>query len=93
MIKIDLSGTLRLRSKNGGYSVSAKVPGDTHSALLAAKKIDDPFWADNELALQSLNREDWIYEREFNVSAKLLGETTVYHFESVDTLATGARSW
>jgi beta-mannosidase len=57
MKKIDLSGDWTLQPKNGEWSVPATVPGDNVSALLAAGKIPDPYWADNELQLQWIGRE------------------------------------
>lgn len=89
MLKIDLSGVWKLRNKSGNLVVPATVPGDTHSALLAAGKIPDPYWGDNELRLQGLGKEDWIYEREVEVTEQLLAEKSIFlHCESLDTIAT-----
>jgi beta-mannosidase len=87
MKMIDLRGKWRLRSRGGNIDIAARVPGDTHSALLAAGKIEDPYWGRNELALQKLNREDWIYEREFQVPASFLTEGHVFlDVEGLDTI-------
>ena len=88
MPAIDLSGAWNLRNATGSLSVPAVVPGDTHSALLAAGKIEDPYWSANELKVQQLAREDWIYEREVNVPSSLLEEDSVFlELEGVDTIA------
>ena len=60
MKKIDLSGDWTLQPKSGEWSVPAIIPGDNVSALLAAGKIPDPYWADNELQVQWIGREDWV---------------------------------
>lgn len=89
MKTLDLAGTWRLRSPARQLDVPAALPGDNCSALLKAGKIPDPYWAQNELDVQWLGREDWIYEREFHLPAALLREKSVFlHLEDVDTVAT-----
>lgn len=89
MNKIDLAGQWQLRGLNRDMSVPIAVPGDTHSALLAAEKIPDPYYADHELGMQWIGREDWCFERTFEVSAEVLAPSSVFlHCESLDTLAT-----
>lgn len=88
MKTIDLAGKWRLRNAKGNFDVAAVVPGESHSALLAAGKIEDPYWGRNELDVLSLGREDWIYEREFAVTTAMLAEEMIYlELEGVDTLA------
>ena len=60
MKTIELSGDWMLESKRGESSVPATVPGDNVSALLVAGKIPDPYWADNELQVQWIGRDDWV---------------------------------
>ena len=87
MTRIDLRGTWRL--EGAGEQVAAEIPGDSHSALLAAGKIEDPYWGTNELDLQYLNGQDWVFSRSFEVSAQVLSAPSVYlHFDSIDTVAT-----
>ncbi len=63
------------------------IPGDTHSALLAAGKIPDPYAGANELEVQWVGREDWIYERDFEVTESILRETAVFlECEYLDTV-------
>lgn len=88
MTSIDLCGKWNLRNRSGTMAVAAVVPGDTHSALAHAGKIVDPYWGENELQLQKLGQEDWIYERQVEIPASLLEEESVtIHFESLDTVA------
>jgi beta-mannosidase len=86
---IDLTGKWKLTGKSSKLSAPADVPGDTHSALLAAGKIPDPYLADNETGLLWLGGEDWTYERSFEVSEEFLQESAVFlHCDSLDTMAT-----
>ena len=59
MTTIDLSGEWRLVRVATKEAVPARVPGDTHSALLAAGKIPDPYVGTNELDVQWVGKEDW----------------------------------
>jgi beta-mannosidase len=67
----------------------ASVPGDVYSDLLAADKIPDPFYRDNENDLQWIGESDWVYESTFTVSDDLLKKDRVLlRCEGLDTLAT-----
>ncbi len=89
MKTLDLAGAWRLSSPARKLDVPATLPGDNCSALLKAGKIPDPYWAQNELDVQWVGREDWTYEREFKVPTSLLENKSVYlHLEDVDTVAT-----
>ncbi|MCC5806762.1 MAG: glycoside hydrolase family 2 protein [Opitutales bacterium] len=71
MRTIDLNGprwTFRVAS--GGSPRPASVPGCVHTDLLAAGAVPDPWWRDNEGALDWVWREDWIYCRTFTLSAE-----------------------
>jgi beta-mannosidase len=88
MKSIDLAGTWRLLRLSTGESIPAVVPGDTHSALLAAGRIPDPYWGTNELEVQGIGREDWAYERDFTVGPEVLGADRLeLSFDCLDTVA------
>ena len=55
----------------------ATVPGDVHLDLLANKKIADPFYRDNELKLQWIDKESWEYRLIFDVTQALLSRSNV----------------
>ena len=48
------------------------VPGDVHSALLQSGQIETPYFRDNELAVDWVNRCEWIIEREFEIDQSWL---------------------
>lgn len=85
--KIDLAGTWTLQNQKNQWEVPAQIPGDTHSALLDAEKIQDPYWGSNELDVQWLNQEDWIYSRKFQVDETFLNSNSVFlNCERLDTI-------
>ncbi|MET3599645.1 beta-mannosidase [Martelella mangrovi] len=67
-------------------AVELNVPGDVHSALLAAGKIEDPYWRDNETLTDWVHRSVWTAKRSFNLESMDNGHFTL-RFESVDCLA------
>lgn len=68
---------LKAGEKDQGVWMAAKVPGDVHLDLLANKKIDDPFYRDNETKLQWVEKVGWDYALDFDVPAGLMGKRNV----------------
>ena len=88
MMTLDLAGTWKLTRIRNDDTVPAQVPGDTHSALLAARRIADPYAGCNELDAQWVGREDWRYSRTFAISRDWLAMPSVFlHCGSLDTFA------
>ena len=88
MSVIDLGGAWKMRSLDGGDIVEAAVPGSVYAALLAAGKIDDPFYRENELDATRLSARDWEFSRSFSIDAAALSEERVELVcEGLDTLA------
>ncbi len=68
---------LKEGEKDQGVWMAAKVPGDVHLDLLANKKIEDPFYRDNETRLQWIEKVGWDYSLDFEVPAELMGKRNV----------------
>ncbi len=84
--RIDLSGTWE--AEGAGKRFPLAIPGDVHSALLHGGHIEDPYWGTNELDLQHLHGEDWLFTRTVSVDAGFLRAPSIYlHFDSIDTVA------
>ncbi|MEE2727428.1 MAG: glycoside hydrolase family 2 protein [Candidatus Latescibacterota bacterium] len=84
--RIHLRG--RWQAEGAGKQFALTVPGDVHSALLDAGHIEDPYWGTNELDLQYLHGEDWLFTHSVSVDADFLQAPSVYlHFDSIDTVA------
>lgn len=76
--------------QQGGKSEKhkAKIPGTIHTDLLENKLIDDPFLEDNETKLQWIEKEEWVYECNFNVTENELKNHSIQlKFEGLDTYA------
>ncbi len=66
----------------------ATVPGDVHLDLLANRKIQNPFFRDNESKLQWIENESWEYRLNFDVPAALLARSNVdLVFDGLDAAA------
>ena len=66
----------------------ATVPGDVHLDLLANKKIEDPFYRDNESRLQWIENASWEYRDAFDVTSSLLARSNVdLVFDGLDAAA------
>ena len=66
----------------------ATVPGTVHTDLLANGLIPDPFWRDNEMALQWIGEEDWVYRTTFRAGPEILDKEAVdLVFHGLDTFA------
>ncbi len=87
---IDLNGPRwTFRAASGGPSRPASVPGCVHTDLLAAGAVPDPWWRDNEAALDWVWREDWIYRRTFTLSGEDVSAPVLkLCCNGLDTLAT-----
>jgi len=89
MLKLDLTGAWHVKQAGTDDAFSATVPGCVHTDLLAADRIDDPFFRDNEDHLRWIGEAEWVYSRTFEVTEEMLAsERLVLRCEGLDTLAT-----
>jgi len=69
--------------------LKADVPGCVHLDLMEAGRIPDPFYGLNELEVQWVEREDWLYRRRFRCDDALLRQDRIELVcEGLDTFAT-----
>ncbi|MCP4518688.1 MAG: glycoside hydrolase family 2 protein, partial [Delftia sp.] len=88
MKHLSLNHTWRLYQADDTDPIPATVPGCVHGDLLAASKIPDPFYRDNELQLLWIGETDWSYQREFDVPDDFLAcQRVLLRCEGLDTLA------
>jgi len=73
---------LGISEKSVQYAFS--IPGDVHSALLAAGAIDDPYFRDNEYAVDWVHQSEWEIAREFDLSSAELAEQCLLRLDQVD---------
>jgi beta-mannosidase len=99
MKRIDLDGVWRFKAVTPKVNLpadhadiqewmEASVPGTVHTDLMAAGRIPDPFVRMNELDVQWIDSQRWLYRREFEVDRALLDEEALYLVaEGLDTYA------
>ncbi|MEL6667796.1 MAG: sugar-binding domain-containing protein [Bacteroidota bacterium] len=86
--EMDLSTNWTFRQADSSEWLSAKVPGGVHMDLLYNEKIEDPFYADNEIDQRWIEEKNWIYQTSFQVDKALLKRQFVdLVFEGLDTYA------
>lgn len=86
--RLDLTGVWTLVRRESGSRFPQQVPGDNLTALRAAEAVAEPYYGANELDLQWIGREDWVFETHFDVPSELLERSYHFlHFESIDTVA------
>ncbi|MBK8138098.1 MAG: glycoside hydrolase family 2 protein [Chloroflexi bacterium] len=90
MDRFTLNGMWSLRRADGeGGDMPAPVPGCVHTALLAAGRIPDPFFRDQEKQQMWVGETDWLYQRDFDVPPEILARDRVLlRCHGLDTLAT-----
>lgn len=87
--RLDLAGAWEVSAVGSNDWFAATVPGCIHTDLLAAKRIPDPFYRDNEVAVQWVGERAWTYRRSFTVSEDFLKKQhQLLRCEGLDTLAT-----
>jgi len=86
---LSLNGAWQVKQQGADDLFTGQVPGIIHTDLLAAGRVDDPYYRDNEMAQQWIAEKDWVYSRAFTVPASLLAQDCVLlRCEGLDTLAT-----
>lgn len=86
---VSLNGAWQVTKGGAEEWIPAQVPGCIHTDLLAAGKIADPFYRDNEKSVQWIGETDWLYRRAFDVDAETFAhQKIILRCEGLDTLAT-----
>lgn len=76
MKKIDLNGAWTLECSEFGKT-KARVPGSVYNDLLENKKIEDPFWRENEVKALKIMDQDFIYYRDFYLEEEFLSSKEI----------------
>lgn len=75
-------------SKNTDNWMSATVPGNIHTDLLAHQIIEDPFIKSNEQKVQWVSDSSWTYKTTFNADKGILHKKNItLNFDGLDTYA------
>lgn len=84
----DLSGMWEMQRVGETEWLPAEVPGTMYKDLLYQKRMEDPFFGENEPAARELSAYDYRYRRTFKASGRMLqNQRNVLVCEGIDTLA------
>ena len=89
-VSLNLGGNMwTMREDGKSNSVPATIPGSTYTNLLAAGKIPNPYFGENNGKVQWVAEKKWIFERSFDVPGDLHDKEHVdLVCHGLDTLAT-----
>ncbi len=89
-VSLDLTGdTWTMQQEGSADSLPAIVPGSTYTDLLHAGKIPNPYYRQDNGAVQWVAEKNWIYRRTFDVPLECLARPHVQlKCHGLDTLAT-----
>lgn len=88
MLSLSLNGSWELTELATRLITPATVPGCVHTDLLAAGKLPDPWYRDQELAGKDLWEKDWSYRRTFVVPLEVRAQPhIVLRCAGLDTVA------
>lgn len=85
-MKIELNGAWSLSSKRY-TNIPANVPGTVLGALLANKRIEDPYFRDNEGKARETLQDDYVFSRSFFLPQGALESSNYICFDGIDTEA------
>ena len=93
MKKLDLCGNWRMKILGENvYHIpeewmEAKVPGSVYGTLLELGKMPDPYYRENELEATKLMENDFVYEKDVEITGEMLEyDGVMLRFEGIDTL-------
>ena len=88
MKRINLNGAWKMRSTDTDEWIGVTVPGSVFNDLLQNKKIEDPFYRDNEKYAYEIASKDYQYSRKVKVEQDFLEQERIFLLcEGLDTLA------
>ncbi|UCE07858.1 MAG: hypothetical protein JSW07_07450, partial [bacterium] len=69
---IDLNGVWEFKATDEENWLKAQIPSTVWTDLLRVGRLEDPFYRDNELKVQWVEKKEWEYRRVFNVEESFL---------------------
>ena len=84
VLTLDLGGTAwTLQQVGQSEKLPAQVPGDHYSDLLRAGKIPDPYYRDNNKAVQWAAKTGWIYRTDVRGHAATTGDEERWNWSAM----------
>ena len=83
---VEISENWKFKNNVDSLWLEASVPGDVHTDLLSNELIEDPFYRLNEHDLQWIDKTDWEYKTEFDLSINdINSHSLALEFQGIDT--------
>ena len=86
--ELSLAGEFALSSPTVKTTAKIALPGDVHTALLAAGEILDPYFGLNEQDVMWVNHTAWTVERKFKATEADIDGYLTLTLDNVDCVAT-----
>jgi len=87
-LSVPITGNWRFCMVGDTTWYPANVPGCIHNDLMNNGLISNPYISDNEITLQWIGKEDWIYEKNFTIDKEIIRKDRIeLEFEGLDTYA------
>lgn len=83
-----LAGVYRLTSPTSAIKADISLPGDVHSALIAADVIPDPYFGNNEQEVMWVSETPWAVTTRFYADDDMRGGFLTLTLSEVDCIAT-----
>lgn len=74
---IDLNGAWKFKAIDETEWMNAVVPGTVQEDLIRVGRLEDPFYRDNELDAQWVEKKEWEYQRVFTVDQSFVGHDKI----------------
>lgn len=74
---VDLNGKWKFKATDETQWMDALVPGIVQEDLLRAGRLKDPYYRDNELDAQWVEKKEWEYERSFIIDESFFGRDKI----------------
>ncbi len=85
---LEINNGWKFKQSDSTNWYKAQVPGCVHTDLLNNKLIEDPYYRTNERKLQWIDKVEWEYETNFNLSAEFITKDKIeLDFKGLDTYA------
>ncbi len=88
MRTLTLEGNWKLIRTSNRMEYACSLPADNLTVLKAAGVIPDPYYGKNELLVQWVSEEDWVFSTEFDLDESFLRSSQLYiELDRVDTFS------
>lgn len=86
--KVNLNNNWKVSSEDDSVTFITNIPNEIHFDLFNNGIVDHPYFGDNEEKFQWIAKQNWIYEKSFDVDSSVLSDENIFLiFKGIDTYA------